>query len=69
MLAIYLLPDYQRKGIGTALFAKGSRHVKKVIVHVERENQSGMSFIVHKGLQLQMILMRILTGISYKPFK
>ncbi|MCA1202037.1 GNAT family N-acetyltransferase [Priestia flexa] len=26
---MYLLPDYQRKGIGTALFAKGSRHVKK----------------------------------------
>ncbi|WP_263622030.1 hypothetical protein [Priestia flexa] len=23
------MPDYQRKGIGTALFAKGSRHVKK----------------------------------------
>ncbi|MBN8435004.1 GNAT family N-acetyltransferase [Priestia flexa] len=49
LLAIYLLPDYQRKGIGTALFAKGSRHVKKVIVHVERENQSGMSFYRTQG--------------------
>ncbi|WP_235932379.1 hypothetical protein [Priestia flexa] len=35
--------------MGAALFAKGSRHVKKVIVHVERENQSGMSFYRTQG--------------------
>lgn len=50
--AIYLYPEYQRKGIGTALLEHGINHlegVKEILIHVEKNNQSGFHFYQAKG--------------------
>src|SRR5690625_4475734 len=44
LAAIYLYPEHQGKGIGTALLDEGLHHikgVKDVIVDVEKENEKG----------------------------
>lgn len=53
--AIYLLPEYQGKGIGTALLNKGIDNfdrVKEIYVNVEKENKIGTSFYEAKGFQI-----------------
>lgn len=45
--AIYLLPEHQGKGIGTALLNEGinnAQHASKVFVNVEKENETGVTF-------------------------
>ncbi|MEX3745916.1 MULTISPECIES: GNAT family N-acetyltransferase [Lysinibacillus] len=52
LLAIYLLPDIQGKGIGTALLQEGIKilhDLKSFIVCVEKENTIGMDFYQAKG--------------------
>lgn len=53
LAAIYLHPASKGKGIGTALLQKGikSLGIEKVIVHVEKDNHSGMIFYHAKGFQ------------------
>ncbi|MGG4013203.1 N-acetyltransferase family protein [Bacillus smithii] len=55
LLAIYLLPEYQGKGIGTALLKEGIKNLtgaKKVFVDVEKENQIGTNFYKAKGFEI-----------------
>jgi GNAT superfamily N-acetyltransferase len=50
--AIYLLPEYQGNGIGTALLQTGiamMEGVKKVYINVESENKKGKAFYNAKG--------------------
>ncbi|HDR7611732.1 TPA: GNAT family N-acetyltransferase [Bacillus mycoides] len=50
--AIYLLPDQQGKGIGTALLQKGIttlKGIRKMYIHVEAENEKGKRFYEAKG--------------------
>lgn len=53
--AIYLLPEYQGKGIGTALLQEGIKNVngaKSVKISVEKENKSGTNFYHAKGFEV-----------------
>ncbi|HZG59256.1 MAG TPA: GNAT family N-acetyltransferase [Anoxybacillus sp.] len=55
LLAIYLLPEYHRKGIGTALLKEGIKNlegVKEVFVNVEKDNQIGTNFYKAKGFEV-----------------
>ncbi|MEB3054635.1 GNAT family N-acetyltransferase [Bacillus pseudomycoides] len=50
--AIYLLPDHQGKGIGTALLQRGIAVLdgaKKIYICVEAENEKGKQFYTAKG--------------------
>ncbi|MFC7395134.1 GNAT family N-acetyltransferase [Scopulibacillus cellulosilyticus] len=50
--AIYLLPDYQGQKIGSQLLAKGIeslKSVKRIAVHVEKDNKKGFYFYQSKG--------------------
>lgn len=53
LAAIYLYPNSQRSGIGTALFHKGieTLNLEKVIIHVEKANKKAISFYKKKGFQ------------------
>lgn len=51
-MAIYILPETQGKGIGSALLQQGIQmfsEIKSLIVCVERENTTGMSFYQARG--------------------
>jgi ribosomal protein S18 acetylase RimI-like enzyme len=55
LLAIYLFPEYQGKGIGTALLKEGIKNlegVKEVFVNVEKDNQIGTNFYKAKGFEV-----------------
>ncbi|KEK25033.1 GNAT family N-acetyltransferase [Bacillus gaemokensis] len=50
--AIYLLPEHQEKGIGTALLQRGItllEDVQKIYIYVEAENEKGKRFYEAKG--------------------
>ncbi|KXY69076.1 GNAT family N-acetyltransferase [Bacillus sp. FSL W7-1294] len=50
--AIYLLPDQQGKGIGSALLQKGLtvlKGIRKLYIHVEAANEKGKRFYEAKG--------------------
>lgn len=50
--AIYLYPEYQGKGIGSALLNEGIKHlggVREIYINVEKDNQIGKSFYLAKG--------------------
>lgn len=50
--ALYLLPTVKGKGIGTMLLHTGIKRigrVKKVLVHVEKQNHSALQFYKSKG--------------------
>ncbi|MBM7645544.1 ribosomal protein S18 acetylase RimI-like enzyme [Scopulibacillus daqui] len=52
--AIYLLPEHQRKKAGSRLLEKGIRSlksVKRIIVHVEKDNHKGLAFYQSKGFK------------------
>ncbi len=51
-MAIYILPETQGKGIGSALLQQGIQmfsEIKSLIVYVEKENTTGMSFYQARG--------------------
>ncbi|GAB3061826.1 GNAT family N-acetyltransferase [Virgibacillus ainsalahensis] len=53
--AIYLYPEYQGKGIGTALLYKGIQKfagVKEVHLNVEKNNEIGKTFYQAKGFEV-----------------
>ncbi|MFL0583177.1 GNAT family N-acetyltransferase [Solibacillus silvestris] len=53
--AIYLYPEYQGKGIGSALFQKGINElegVEEIYINVERDNEIGKSFYDAKGFRV-----------------
>jgi ribosomal protein S18 acetylase RimI-like enzyme len=52
--AIYLHPEEQGKGIGTALLNKGIEAldgVKEIYINVERDNETGKNFYIAKGFE------------------
>ena len=52
--AIYLYPDCQGKGVGTALLQKGIeeiKNMKKIYLVVEKENMIGKRFYETKGFK------------------
>lgn len=53
--AIYLYPDLQARGIGTALLQKGIEklhNVKEIYIDVEKENKIGKTFYKAKGFKI-----------------
>ncbi|WP_316571734.1 GNAT family N-acetyltransferase [Neobacillus sp. YIM B06451] len=55
LYAIYLLPEVQGKGIGTALLNEGIAKldgVKEIYINVERENAIGKAFYEAKGFKV-----------------
>lgn len=54
--AIYLLPEYQGVGIGTALLQQGLQNLdgaKVLFISVEKENAVGIDFYLARGFQMQ----------------
>lgn len=55
LLAIYLIPEYQGKGIGTALLNEGINNLEgaiEVFINVEKENNLGTTFYQAKGFKV-----------------
>ncbi|MGB6407861.1 MAG: GNAT family N-acetyltransferase [Planococcus donghaensis] len=53
--AIYLLPEYQGLGLGTALLQKGierSDSANSIFINVEKENKIGTTFYEAKGFKV-----------------
>ncbi|TKD69977.1 GNAT family N-acetyltransferase [Pseudalkalibacillus hwajinpoensis] len=53
--AIYLFPEYQGKGIGTALLDEGIKKLKganSIYINVEKENNVGRNFYHAKGFKV-----------------
>lgn len=53
--AIYLYPNHQGKGVGTALLQQGIetlKNVKTIYIDVEKENNSGTIFYKAKGFKV-----------------
>ncbi|QHJ71362.1 GNAT family N-acetyltransferase [Planococcus halotolerans] len=52
--AIYLLPEFQGKGVGTALLNEGiknAQNASKVFINVEKENETGVTFYKAKNFK------------------
>nr|WP_240666647.1 N-acetyltransferase [Longirhabdus pacifica] len=55
LAAIYLYPQYQGQGIGSALLQEGIKNlnnVKEIYINVEKENTIGKSFYEAKGFEV-----------------
>jgi ribosomal protein S18 acetylase RimI-like enzyme len=55
LAAIYLYPDSQSKGMGTALLHEGIKNlhgVKHIYINVEKENEVGRTFYEAKGFKV-----------------
>ncbi|HSP22802.1 MAG TPA: GNAT family N-acetyltransferase [Planococcus sp. (in: firmicutes)] len=64
--AIYLLSEYQAKGIGTALLNAGIKKLngaQSLFVDVEKENRIGVNFYQAKGFQTSSEFDDILDGL------
>lgn len=53
LAAIYLLPESQRKGLGTKLLEQGLAlpNIKAIELSVKKDNASGMNFYLEKGFK------------------
>lgn len=52
--AIYIHPDFQGKGVGSALLQKGIddiKGVRKIYINVEKENHKGRTFYISNGFE------------------
>src|SRR5699024_4674034 len=55
LVAIYLYPDYQGIGIGSAFLKEGMKHlkdVKEIQLNVEKDNHIGRQFYEAKGISV-----------------
>lgn len=55
LLAIYLNPEHQGKGIGTALLNEGIKNLegeKEIFINVEKENKIGTTFYRARGFKM-----------------
>ena len=55
LAAIYLYPEFQGKGIGTALLqqaVKELKGLKEIYINVEKDNKIGMNFYEAKGFEI-----------------
>ncbi|WP_449536401.1 N-acetyltransferase family protein [Ferdinandcohnia sp. Marseille-Q9671] len=55
LAAIYLYPEFQGRGIGTALIQQAVKElegIKKVYINVEKDNKIGMNFYKAKGFEI-----------------
>jgi len=55
LAAIYLYPEFQGKGIGTALLDQAVKQlegIKEIYINVEKENKIGMNFYEAKGFEV-----------------
>lgn len=55
MAAIYLYPELQGKGIGTALIQQAVKEllgIKEIYINVEKDNKIGMYFYEAKGFEV-----------------
>lgn len=55
LVAIYLYPEYQGKGIGSAFLEEGIKHledVKEIQLNVEKDNYIGRQFYEAKGFSV-----------------
>lgn len=55
LIALYLDPDYQSQGLGTALLNEGLKQlapVAELYLHVERDNHIGRRFYQAKGFEV-----------------
>lgn len=53
--ALYLYPEYQGEGIGTALLQEGIKQlegVREIYLHVEKQNRIGARFYEAKGFEV-----------------
>ena len=53
--AIYLYPEFQGKGIGSALLQEAIRNIegmKEIYINVEKDNKIGMNFYEAKGFEI-----------------
>jgi len=54
LIAIYLLPEYHRKGIGTGLLEAGLEMLspQELQLNVEKQNEAGFAFYRSKGFEV-----------------
>lgn len=55
LAAIYLYPEFQGRGIGTALLQQAVKElegIKEVYINVEKDNKIGMNFYEAKGFEI-----------------
>lgn len=55
LAAIYLYPEFQGKGIGTALIQQAVKEllgIKEIYINVEKDNKIGMYFYEAKGFEV-----------------
>lgn len=55
LAAIYIFPEYQGQGIGTALLEEGTKHligVTTIFINVEKDNEIGVNFYKAKDFQI-----------------
>jgi ribosomal protein S18 acetylase RimI-like enzyme len=56
----YLYPEFQGKGIGTALIQQAVKElegIKEIYINVEKDNKIGMNFYEAKGFEILKSLM------------
>jgi ribosomal protein S18 acetylase RimI-like enzyme len=70
--AIYLLPKYQRNGIGKSLIQRAisdMKNVEHLIVDVEKENKIGNEFYLRNGFKIDLEFIEDFNGHSLNTLK